>query len=78
VNEVMSDLKAGQIVTSKIDLIDDACGDHPALIYAKAGDKLTIVSEGRRAPGLIVKNNERDEGTFYCQYDEVQLVPSSD
>ena len=68
----MSEFKVGRVVKAKIDLVDFACGDHPTLIYAKAGDELTIVDQSG-AESWNVKNNRREEGPFHCREYEIEV-----
>jgi hypothetical protein len=68
----MTEYKIGDRIKPKVDIIETACGDHPAFLYAKAGD-LLIVRKIRRPGDLFdVSHEDRTDNSFIVSFWEIE------
>ncbi len=71
--------KLDDIVTPKEQIIDHACGDHPAFLLCEKGDKLRVLglfpaelypSHGKNS--YSVRHTHFTEGAFFINEDELE------
>lgn len=72
----MNEFKIGETVRAKVDLFDDACGEHPSVRHARSGDKLTVLSENRPEfrYGLCVERADKATFKFFVSLDEIDKI----
>jgi hypothetical protein len=69
----MSEFNIGDRVIARNKLVDEACGDHPTLLYAKEGDALIIHSIKECGDLNIRVSHEDKDDYFYVNESEIRM-----
>ncbi|PLP96919.1 hypothetical protein [Cupriavidus pauculus] len=67
----------GQIVRLTKDIIEDACGEHPALLLGTKGDLCKIAIRGVSKPAFAFAVDRLKGGSFAVKEDEIQDAPAN-